>query len=77
MENQKLISVSVSYTVIIDCDVLNNFYINVVGSENQQHPICVSDSFEDIVGDFSNHPSVRYIKRNFVNNTFNFHSVTG
>ncbi len=33
--------------------------------------------FADIVGDFSNHPGVRYIKRNLVNNTFNFHSVTG
>ncbi len=48
------------------CGVLNNVYANVEGSDNQQDPICDSDGCADIVGDFSNHPRVRYIKRVFV-----------
>ncbi len=59
------------------CDVSNNFYVNIVGSDNQQDPICDSNSCEDIVGEFSDHPSVTYIKSNFVRKTFNFQTVTG
>ncbi len=59
------------------CDVLNNFYINVVGSENQQDPYVAAVLLKILLGNFSNHPSVIYIKRNFANNTFNFHNVTG
>ncbi len=37
---------------------------------------CGSDSCEDIVGEFSDHPSVGYIS-NFVRKKFNLQSVTG
>ncbi len=49
----------------------------MVGSDNQQDPICDKNSCEDIVGEFSNHPTVRYFKSHFVRKTFNFQSVTG
>ena len=40
--------------------------------------ICSSNGceFQNIVGEFSYHPSVIYIKSNFIPKTFNFQSVT-
>ncbi len=58
------------------CAILNIFYENKVGSANQEGPICGINSYEDFVGKFSNHPSVRCIKSNFVHVTFNFPIVT-
>ncbi len=47
-------------------------YVNRVGSDNQQYPIDDSNSCADIVDEFSDHSSVRYIKSNFVRKTSRF-----